>query len=711
MEEIQGYIIATLYVNEDNGYTIAKLKLNQKKDESITITGYFKVEHKEQLVKYYGDYVDHPRFGRQFKVSSYEKVLPTSRDGIIKFLSSSLFPKIGPKLATKIYDTLGDNCLDVIVQDEKALEQVDKIKPAQIKTITKVLKETSNINDAIKVFVGYGIDMKYILKMEAIYRDKLLYIVRDNPYQIIKDIDGISFHIADKLAYNMGLQFDDKRRVLAYIIYVVKKLCFASQGTYIKTDYLYHEVKKEIYDLSEDDFYSYLTDLEDMLDIVKDNDRVYPYVLYDSETSIVDYIDKYLGSTNNISESIIDEQILKTEKELGIVYSDDQREAIKECFLNNIMILNGGPGTGKTTVVKGIITIYNNLFPKKKIQMCAPTGRAAKRLSEVTGLEAITIHRLLKYDLETNKFAVDELEPINGDFLIVDEFSMVDCYLFSSLLKGTEPFNRILLVGDDHQLPPVSPGDVLSSLLNSKRIVNVELTNIHRQEENSTIIPLCYDVRNGIFNEKNLNSNDVTFIECSPFNVKETILEILYTENPSLNEHQVLSAKYEGVGGIYNINDTLQEFFNAQDEFKNSITYGRTIFREKDKVMQLKNQVEDNIYNGDIGYIDSISKDKIIVDYDDNLVEYKKEDLVKLSHAYCISIHKSQGSEYNIVIVVLLNSFNTMLRRKLLYTALSRAKNKLYIVGERSAYLKALNTLDIEIKNTSLLDRLLDKNF
>lgn len=707
MEEVSGYILVTLFSNESNGYTIAKLKLNQKKDETLIITGYFKVEHKEQLMKYYGEYVDHPRFGRQFKVSSYEKVLPTSKDGIVKFLSSSLFPKIGAKLATRIYDTLGDDCLNLIINDEEVLQKVEKIKPAQIKTITSVLKKTNNLNEAINLFVGYGIDLKYILKMEAIYKDKMLHIVNNNPYQIIKDIDGINFKIADKLAYNMGLAFNDKRRVLAYIIYCLKRMCFVSQGTYILKDVLYKEVKKEIYDLEYDIFNDYLIDLEDSLDLVKENDRIYPHILFESEEGIVDYINKYLNSKNNISEQLIDEKIKVVEQKIGITYSLDQKEAIKTCFLNNIMILNGGPGTGKTTVVKGIIEIYNLLFKDKKIQLCAPTGRASKRLSEVTNLEAITIHRLLKYDLETNTFAIDELNPVVGDFLIVDEFSMVDCYLFYSLLKGTCSFNKILLVGDDKQLPPVSPGDVLSSLLKSKKIKNVELNIIHRQDENSTIIPLCYDIRNGLYNENNLNSNDVIFIESNPFNVKKNILEILNTENPSLKEVEILSAKYEGLGGIYTLNDFLQDYYNPKNDFKNEIGFGRTKFRVDDKVMQLKNQVDDNIYNGDIGYIDAIDENGLKVNYDDNIVNYKKEDLVKLTHAYCISIHKSQGSEYHLVIVVLLNEFSSMLRRKLLYTAVSRSKVKLYIVGERQAYLKALNTLDEEIKNTSLLERLL----
>ena len=709
MEEISGYIITTLYSNSSNGYTIAKLKLDQKENESITIVGYFQVEHKEQLVKYKGEYVDHPKFGRQFKVLSYEKVMPNSEDGVIKFLSSSLFPGCGRTLAKRIVDTLGSDCIDKINLNNDILNTVPKIKEKQVKTILKVLKETDNVNNAIKIFIGYGIDLKYILKMQAIYKENLLTVVNNNPYQIIKDIDGISFNIADKLAYNMGVPFNDKRRVEAYIVYILKYLCFKSQGTYLSKEILFKYVKKEIYDLEYLTFEEYLQDLFVSLDIVLDKERVYPYILYESEEGIVAYIHKYLNSKNNISLSIINKNIKLAEEEIGITYSEDQREAIRQCFLNNIMILNGGPGTGKTTVINGIINIYNRMFKNKIIKMCAPTGRASKRLSEVSEKEAVTIHRLLKYDLETNIFLVDDLDPIYGDFLIVDEFSMVDCYLFYSLLRGVHPFNKILLVGDSHQLPPVSPGDCLTSLLKSGKIKNVELTTIHRQDDNSTIIPLCYDVRNGIYNEYNLNSNDVNFIECDQYHVKDVLEEILRTENPTLDEHQVLSAKYEGVGGIYDINDYLQNYFNPKTSLNSEVNHGRFIFRENDKVMQLKNRVDDNIYNGDIGYIERIHKDEVYVHYDDdNIVKYKREDYIELTNAYCVSIHKSQGSEYNIVIVIMLNSFGNMLRRKLLYTALSRAKQRLYIVGQRSAYIKALNTLDEEIKNTSLLEKMME---
>ena len=360
--------------------------------------------------------------------------------------------------------------------------------------------------------------------------------------------------------------------------------------------------------------------------------------------------------------------------------------------------------------------MHERLYPNNKIKLCAPTGRASKRMNYITGKEATTIHRLLKWDLDTNKFSKNEDDPVEGDFIIIDEFSMVDCQLFYSLLRAIGPFNKILLIGDDKQLPPVSPGDVLRDLLELNLIPTVMLEKIHRQSENSGIIPLCYDVRNGRFNEENIHKDDVSFIECRNVDVKDYVLKLVeHAINHGLSQQdiQILAPMYDGVAGITNLNDHLREFFNPADVFKKEVAIGRTTYREGDKILQLKNQPDDDVYNGDIGTLveinDEDGKLRLIIDFDGNFVSYTPEYFTNITHAYCISVHKSQGSEYKYVIMPILQEYSLMLRRKLIYTGISRAKECLTLLGSVNMFKRGIATIEQKYRKTSLQERLIKR--
>ena len=714
MEQVTGYVQSVVFYKETTKYTIARLKLDQKKDEKIVITGYFDPPGKQELCRYYGEYVDHPRYGRQFKVEYFEKLLPTSKEAIIRFLSSSLFAGVGSKTAEKIVDEFGENCLSLIKEDPYILDKIDikdKIKSSIIQGINK----SNHLEEAIKLFVGHGIPAKYLIKMDAVYGDKLVPLVMNNPYILVRDIDGIGFKTADRVALNLGFDEMDSRRISSLIAYVCKDICYRTQDTYTSKEEIYRYAKKILPELSEEFFFENFNNAIKERDLIDEDGRIFPASLFDAENGIAKHLRSYLvDKIVTIDEDLILKEIRIVEEELGITYSDEQVEAIIMCINNGVSIITGGPGTGKTTVVHAIIKVYERLYPNNKIKLCAPTGRASKRMNYITGKEATTIHRLLKWDLDTNKFSKNEDDPVEGDFIIIDEFSMVDCQLFYSLLRAIGPFSKILLIGDDKQLPPVSPGDVLRDLLELNLIPTVMLEKIHRQSENSGIIPLCYDVRNGRFNEENIHKDDVSFIECRNVDVKDYVLKLVeHAINHGLSQQdiQILAPMYDGVAGITNLNDHLREFFNPADVFKKEVAIGRTTYREGDKILQLKNQPDDDVYNGDIGTLveinDEDGKLRLIIDFDGNFVSYTPEYFTNITHAYCISVHKSQGSEYKYVIMPILQEYSLMLRRKLIYTGISRAKECLTLLGSVNMFKRGIATIEQKYRKTSLQERLI----
>ncbi|HHU28794.1 TPA: ATP-dependent RecD-like DNA helicase [bacterium] len=708
METLQGYIRGIIYHNHNNNYYVSLVRLDQKKRESIIIVGYFDELKKDELYRFNGEFKTHPKYGSQFVVESYEKVLPNDKEAIIRFLSSSLFPRIGRKTAEKVYDLLGDKCLEIIKDNPSKLDPLE-FKKEQVDSLIKGLNSQSRLEEAMKLFVGHGLTMKTLLKLDALYKEDMTHVILNNPYRMIKDIDGINFKYADKIALSLGIDKKDERRIKAAIVYCLNRLCFRYQSTYISYVLIKKETTKLIDELTDEEFNKSYDGLVKDEEIIVEEDRVYPYSLFEAEVGIANYLYPYFNKKiSYIEDEDINKAINEVEDESKIEYSDEQKAAIKMAVSSGISIISGGPGTGKTTVVNALIRVYEKLFGEGGITLCAPTGRAAKRLSELTNKEATTIHRLLGWNMESNVFIHDENDPLIGDLLIVDEFSMVDAVLFYQLLKGTHPYQQIVLIGDDEQLPPVNAGDVLHELLSLDKIKHTSLQKIHRQKETSGIIPLAYDVRHGIFNEENLQKDDVIFVNCSSYEVKDLViyfaskaLERGYTSE----DIQVLAPMYDGVAGIDALNVALQDLFNPKSLTKKEYQIGKTIYREKDKILQLKNQVDDDVYNGDIGILDEIILDsdevKFIVNFDGNYITYNKDNFINITHAYCISVHKSQGSEYPIVIFPILYDYRIMLRKKLVYTGITRTRKSLILLGNIDAFKYSLtNDQKIESRST-----------
>lgn len=713
VETITGYVQSVVFSNEASQYHIVRVRIDQKKDEHIVVVGQFMLPTKHELCRFKGEFVQHPKFGRQFKLSALEKVLPTDGEGIIRFLSSALFPKIGSRTAAMIIDQLGPDCL-MLLKEHPELANDLPLTPVQRQNLVTGIQRNERFNEVVSLFVGYGINMKYLIKMDAVYKEQLIPIMRHNPYRLVEDIDGIGFQTADRIAKGMGLSDDDPRRFSSAVVYATSQLCFRTQNTYTDRASVLRETQRILGIEQLDGYDDLYHEVVRSGAIIVEDERIYPRALYEAESQIARYLDPYLQRRPRPwNEDSIRLSIDGLEKELGIIYSDEQRQAIVTALLSGITIITGGPGTGKTTVINAIIKLYKYYAPDQTMVLCAPTGRAAKRMTQLTGVDAVTIHRFLAWDLDTNLFAVNHDNPKEGDLLIVDEFSMVDAHLFHHLLQGTHPFKQIILIGDDHQLPPVAPGDVLADLLSVKIIPTVKLFKIHRQQEGSGIIPLATYVRQGVLDTAHLSCMDVSFMALASVQVQEAIIQLIQQKMElgyEAEDIQVLAPMYDGVAGITHLNEVIRDLMNPSDMTKNEVMSGSTIYREGDKVLQLKNQPDDDVYNGDIGRITTIQKGdnksfRVTVDFDGTLVNYT--DFTNLTHGYCISVHKAQGSEYPIVVFIATPDHKLMLRRKLIYTALTRSKEQLYILGHLDTFRLGIELPERSKRHTTLQQRII----
>ena len=470
--------------------------------------------------------------------------------------------------------------------------------------------------------------------------------------------------------------------------------------------------------ITEEEFEEALKKLENNLDIIKKEEKYYLKEMYEAESLIVRRL-RILADNPDTTDKKLEDKLKDLEDFYNIKYNDDQLNAIKESYKKDFLIITGGPGTGKTTIMKAITELYRQLNKlsyeklQEKVALLAPTGRAAKRMSETTLLRASTIHRFLKWQKETNKFQVNEYNKSKVEFVIIDEASMIDTYLMANLLKGLSVNCKIVMVGDDHQLPSVGPGQLLHDLISSDKLAVVELKELYRQGKDSNIISLAYDIRNGKINRDIFNNEeDLTFIECNNDQVIQNISEISNTyKDISYKKFQILAPMYKGLTGIDEINKNVQDIFNKKDRIKKENRIGEVIFREQDKVIQLTNMPDENVYNGDIGLIDRIQtapKKEIHIDFDSNVVKYTPSNFINFRLAYAISIHKAQGSEFDIVILPLVKAYNKMLYRKLVYTAVTRAKKKLYLIGDISALELAVANTKTDIRRTTIKEFLIN---
>lgn len=724
MSYIKGNYRRSIYQNSQ-GYNIGLFKVMDTDDEKladyidhiITFTGYFHELNDMDTYLFYGKLVTHPKYGEQFQVDNYERCKPEEKDSIIEFLTSGLFKGIGEKKAKAIVDVLGKDTLKIILENPDNLILIPGVTKKNIEVLHTKLQEYESSYETILILTELGFSTKDAMIVYNFYKNKTKNIIDTNIYQIIEDIYNMTFKKIDAIALKSGLEKDAPIRVEASIIYIMNELSNAyGHSYYFKEEIASYLPRVLGVNITEELFLSSLENLEKNLLIVKREDRYYLKEMYESETLITKRF-RMLSREEDIVIKDIDSKIKELENLFGITYNEQQFLAIKNSLLKQFLIITGGPGTGKTTIMKGVTELYRTVNKlsyeqlQEKIALLAPTGRAAKRMSESTLLRASTIHRFLKWQKETNKFQVNEYNKSRVEFVIIDEASMIDTYLMASLLKGISANCKILLVGDDHQLPSVGPGQVLHDLIESNSLQKVELTELYRQGKDSNILTLAYDIRQGEVNEEVFNvGDDLTFIKATPDQVVDNVLEITDTyQDLSYKEFQILCPMYKTIAGIDEINRHVQNKVNPKTKNKKELQYGDVIFRENDKVLQLTNMPDENVYNGDIGIIKEIKtapKKEIIIDFDGNIVKYTPSNFNNFRLAYAISIHKAQGSEFDVVIIPIVRNFNKMLYRKLIYTGITRSKKKLYLIGDVNALKYAVSNNNSDIRRTSIKDYL-----
>ncbi len=721
LTELSGQIERITYTNEENGYTIARVKVYGQRD-LITVVGYLMSPSPGEILNLKGEWVNHPKFGEQFKVVEYKTTIPATVFGIKKYLGSGLIKGLGPVIAGRIVKKFGEKTLDIIENDIQKLAMVEGIGKKRIAMIQDAWHEQKEIRDVMMFLQSHGVSSGYATKIFKQYKNRSIAVVTENPYRLAMDIFGIGFVIADSIADKLGFSKSSSLRIEAGIIYVLHQL--SDEGhVYYPYEYL---VKKSQETLGVDrdtvtqalgnlamDKKIVLEDSNESFNEFKENNKsVYLAKFHLCETSIAARL-KMLSTTPKSIRTVNAKNALEwVQGQLDIRLAENQAKAIRCALENKIMVITGGPGTGKTTIINAILKIFSGL----KVNTClaAPTGRAAKRMSETTGQEASTIHRLLEYSFAKGGFQKNEEKPLDCDLLILDEASMIDTILMHHLIKAVPIFATVILVGDVNQLPSVGAGNVLNDIIASGAIPVVELNVIFRQARESRIIVNAHKINSGILPtfEDDIPGNDFYFIhQEDPEKVLEIILELTKERIPKrfgldpVDDIQVLTPMHKGVVGAGNLNTELQKSLNP---FQEEITRGNRNFRTNDKVMQIRNNYDKEVFNGDIGRIIRIrpDEDEITVLFDGREVPYAFYELDELVLAYAVSVHKSQGSEYPAVVVPVLTQHYMLLQRNLIYTAVTRGRDLVVMVGTRKALAIGVNNDKTKKRFTNLRYRM-----
>ena len=695
MEKICGTVDTIIFASQDNRFAVLKLS-PEKLSTQITVTLNGIAPLIGQLLEIEGEWVKHPKFGQQFKATTYKTVAPTEISGIEKFLASGAINGIGPAMAKKIVAEFGEKTLEIIAKSPNELLKVPGIGKKTAEKISTSYLEQSELTEIMVWLENHGISNTYAGKIFAKYGSFAIDIMEKDIYRLFQDIEGIGFLTADKLAFNLGIQRDDKRRIISGIDYALMQLC--NNGHCCIPEMALVDKTAKILQVNNQIIFTILKERIDNgslnTEVVGGETLIYPPYLYYAEKKVATRLLQLQQATEPLSEDNLSLFIKVWEKDNQIQLAQKQKEAIKACLHHGVLVLTGGPGTGKTTVIKGILSILK--AQGLKIRLAAPTGRAAKRLSETTGQKALTIHRLL----EANNLAQDDNlqlgfskdidDQLDADVIILDEVSMVDIVLMHHFLNAVPDGCRIILVGDTDQLPAVGPGSVLKDIIRSQKIPAIRLDEIFRQAQTSMIIQNAHIINAGRLPDLRKQYSDFVFYELNDdTSITQKILDLCTKDLPHegfdvLKDVQVLSPMHRFLCGVENLNLMLQEQLNPkknQDELK----YSSQTFRVGDKVMHIRNNYQKNVFNGDIGFIQDINNEKLTVDYFDHIVTYEKNELNELTLAYASSVHKSQGSEYKVVIIPLSTSHYIMLQRNLLYTAITRAKQKVIIIGSKKS--------------------------
>ncbi|NME04248.1 ATP-dependent RecD-like DNA helicase [Psychrobacillus sp. BL-248-WT-3] len=741
---ISGRPIVSIFHNPQNLFSIIKLKIKSTNttytDKEIIVTGYFPQLVLEEAYKFTGVIKNHPKYGIQFQVETFQKEVPATETGIVHYLSSDMFPGIGRKTAELIVKKLGENAINRILDDPASLDIIPKLGEDKKQTIRATLEQNLGLEKVMIQLNEWGFGPQVAMKIYQAYREETIAKLTENPYRLIEDVEGVGFVRADELGYKLGIKGNHPDRIKAAIYHLLQTSSLSEGHVFQYAEQLLEDVKRMLENAQREEIsYESITqcciELAEESRIVGEVNKFYIPSLYFSEVGISSKVETLLMAKDihQFPLKEIKKHLGPLEKRLGVKYANTQIKAIETALNSNITLLTGGPGTGKTTVVRGIVELYSELHglsldPKEwakeqkpfPIVLAAPTGRAAKRLSESTELPAMTIHRLLGFNGQEDTDT--EGKEIEGRLVIIDETSMLDTWLGHQLLKAIPKDAQVIFVGDQDQLPPVGPGQVLKDLLASKRIPTVELVDIYRQSEGSSIIELAHEMKQGsVPATLTAKTKDRSFIKATTEQIPKVVEQVLkaaLSKGQSIREIQVLAPMYRGPAGIDALNKMIQEMVNPNtDGTRKEMTFGDTIYRIGDKVLQLVNQPESNVFNGDMGEIVAIfranetveKKEMLVVSFDGNEVTYEKNDLNQITLAYCCSVHKSQGSEFQTVIMPVTRSYMKMLRRNLLYTGITRAKNFLILCGDPEVFKFGVERTDDLQRLTTLKERLADE--
>ncbi|MGE8024605.1 SF1B family DNA helicase RecD2 [Staphylococcus pasteuri] len=724
---IKGTVEAILFQNSDNYYTVLKvdtIETNESFDTMPTVVGFLPNVVEGDVYTFKGQTVEHPRYGKQLKAETFEKELPQTKDAIISYLSSDLFKGIGKKTAQKIVNTLGENAINDILNDASVLEKVPSLPKKKQKQIAEQIASNQESEKVMIRLHDLGFGPKLASSIYQYYGAETLSVLDKNPYQLVYDIKGIGFSKADQLAQKIGIKFDDPERLKAGLLFTLEEECIKQGHTYIPNDQiiaatfnvLTQNNNNDDNQINHEHLQTMLLQLNEEKRLIVDKEKISIPSLYYSELKSVQNLYRIKTHTTKLKEieqSDLQLHIGDIETNNEVSYAASQKDALQTAINSKIMLLTGGPGTGKTTVIKGIVELYAEVHgisldyddyqeDDYPVVLAAPTGRASKRLQESTGLEAMTIHRLIGWNQDTQPEDILENE-INARLIIIDEMSMVDTWLFHQFLSAVPLDAQIILVGDEDQLPSVGPGQVFKDLIDSNTIPRVNLTEVYRQQDGSSIIELAHRMKLGQPIDITQRFHDRSFINCGTEqipNVVEKVVNSAVNKGYDMSDIQVLAPMYKGNAGIKRLNQILQSILNPKEKDTREIEFGDVVFRKGDKVLQLVNRPNDNIFNGDIGVIvgifwakeNALNKDVLVVDFEGNEITFTRQDMLELTHAYCTSIHKSQGSEFPIVIMPIVKQYFRMLQRPILYTGLTRAKQSLVLLGDPQAFDIGLNT-------------------
>ncbi|MFM1545896.1 ATP-dependent RecD-like DNA helicase [Streptococcus mutans] len=724
-----GTIDRVIFENTSNFFKIILLEIDDTDsdfdDFEIIVTGTIADVIEGENYTFWGELTQHPKYGQQLKVERYQRAKPSSA-GLIKYFSSQHFKGIGKKTAEKIIHLYGDDPIDNILEDPDKLESISGLSKANRENLVSKLRLNYGAEQILAKLAEYGLNNKTAVQIFERYKEESLTVITENPYQLVEDIQGIGFKMADKLAEQVGINSDAPQRFRAALVHTLLETSIDKGDTYIeakelleKSLFILEEVRQVELDPSQ--IAQELTQLISEDKVQNIGTKIFDNTLFYAESGIHKHLTRILDRPleKEISSQDIQTEIKHIQAEFNINYDKAQKNAIQKAIQSKVFLLTGGPGTGKTTVINGIIKAYANLHQidlqksDLPIILAAPTGRAARRMNELTGLPSATIHRHLGLNGDSEYQALDDF--LDCDLIIIDEFSMVDTWLANQLFSAIASNTQIVIVGDSDQLPSVGPGQVLADLLKINRLPQVSLTKIFRQSEDSTIVTLANQIRQGrLPTDFTAKKADRSYFEAQSTHIPQMIQKIVSSALKSgidAQEIQILAPMYRGQVGITHLNKLMQDLLNPlnnQLEFQ----FNDLHFRKGDKVLHLINDAQINVFNGDIGYITDLipakytesKQDEMILDFDGTEINYPRNEWLKITLAYAMSIHKSQGSEFKVVILPVTRQSGRLLQRNLIYTAITRSKSKLVMLGEIAAFDNAIKNEGTKRK-TYLIER------